>query len=502
MFKNDNNFALPKSGAWPWVNAAFRFAGWVPNVSGHLSFSLIGIKQSLSKVTKYNQGDETGHSRLVIVHQKRPVRDFPINGEIVQFFRPRAAVDFLLIGHTTSANTPHLLDGRLSSTPDSQGALVGWIFAVPAEEREIPNRERMNFLTQVKEKIAAKDYYDNDLANQILSLVRNAHISGVAVLGTRFALFRTGETRIWFEMKEFVGRECHPQAIPPNSSETKLAESLPHHCFYFLKDITHRHYHHDRNSDQLVQLSNLVKPLGTGDHRELDLGWRRATLWGLSRVSLQYRQQNRISGYKQALGVLAYADMFQSSLAGHYRPENVSELCSPHGELAVYDFRHIKDSIQAMESVATWKLTGRVQFMATLFGIMLSCFALWASSVQMRPALCKSLAIAEEKCPSKIGEQSLNVVQWVALHPLLFSIFSMLLAISVWFFLMNRATVIPGSERLKKFSNRLVQAIGASLATKVKSDYAGWTASLLLITIMLCGVAFAVRRIVTVMLNN
>lgn len=85
-------------------------------------------------------------------------------------------------------------------------------------------------------------------------------------------------------------------------------ERIANQAFFALRDLTHQHYHHKARSDLLT----MVTPWTT----ETDEDWRRETQYGLTRMAIAVRRRNQAASYRQALGIVAYADAFQRHFCG------------------------------------------------------------------------------------------------------------------------------------------------------------------------------------------
>jgi hypothetical protein len=487
---------LPKSGEWPWVSANYHFAGWIPNVSGHLSFSLIGRRTQHPKVYCYNEIVEEPDRRSILVYQKRHVKDYPIDGKAVGLFRKSAQADFIMVGRSEIAEVP-FFDSELKYIADTQGALCGQLLVIPSNTERQGKREIKGTIRQLKADLSKRAVPSSDFTDKMLASLVGLRSKGAAIFTANFVIFRTGEVRIWFEPLEFLGLQNEGTDAKPTKLEGQLMETLPCHCYHFLKDMTHRHYHHNPDSDQLVQIVRVKSFDGVND----DISWRRHTLWGLARVSLQYRHKNRIADYKRSLGIIAYAESFQATLAKICRKETVEER-HDQSNVALYDFGHIKQSMQSVESVATWISGAKTQFTATMFAVLLSSAAFWTSSLQTAIRLCEQAKAASDisctRLPQSRGAVSLT---WIALHPLLFWAACLLCAVAIWVFVIRKQLDINPVQKIWKIGFRLVQSVGASSAV-IGGGLGGWFMSIIAASGAIAVVVAALRYLVALMVQN
>ena len=443
---------------------------------------------------------------MVAVHQKRTTQDY-IAPEAVQLARPQASQDYLLIARTNPADTPYFLDGKLMQARDDQGVLVGQIIVVPRDRNPIKKRRRKSLLADLKlllDRQVDPSVDPNNIIDAIRDRIGRARIDGVACLAMSVAMFRTGEVRIWFDLEQFLGREVHEQAIPPSPEELKLADLLAPQAYFFVKDITHLHYHHEPDSDQLLPLTRLMPVSEATEHAANELKWRRETLWGLARVVSQFRRRNTLYDFKKVLGVLAYADAFQSTLAMIWRKELLEQDMERHTRLSRYDFAHTRSSVEAMESLASWRRSGGLQLFAIMAGVVLSSLTLWAGAIQIRPIVCPPPTIQKSNlppiCPPFHYQRAVTVISWVTENPVLFTSVVFVLGFAVFILVFRDITFVPFGKRLQRALSRVSKAFGATASRMAKQDSAfadwiGYLSSLLVLGMTLGGsVWLAINR--------
>ena len=313
----------------------------------------------------------------------------------------------------------------------------------------------------------------------------------------KFALFRTGEVRVWYDLNDLFGRDCTAQ--PLSRQELVMAAAFPAQAYFFLKDISHLHFHHEPDSDQLLPFTKLQSGATDAVHKANELKWRRETLWGLAHVVSQYRRQNSLYDHKKVLGVLAYADAFQSTLARVWRGRDLRTKMSLHGSLATYDFAHTRASVEAMESLAAWRRSGRIQMFAILSGVILSSLALWGAALQIRPVMCeigtRSAARTAELCERLTGWTALRITIWITENPLQFTGALFVLGFAVFVVIFRDASFVPFGKGLVRFALKITKAIGATTARRLPfatqiADLIGHFVRLALLTL---GLAAALR---------
>lgn len=124
-------------------------------------------------------------------------------------------------------------------------------------------------------------------------------------------------------------------------------QHLANQFFFFLKDLAHRHYHHNHIADRT----------GVTYPEEDDEQWRRETAYSLTRMTLQARRRNNIHKYKNALGMLAYADTFQKHIAyWRYTKSSLEKKSTKlRSSFIPYDFEAVRSSMESSLRTLEWK---------------------------------------------------------------------------------------------------------------------------------------------------
>lgn len=383
-------FALPKAGLYPWVSARYSYAGWVPTISGNMSFSLVGA-QANPKLCSVLNRDVGEHKRVVCVFQKRQTNDFLLPASVMKFFRPGIEGHFLLLAKTTSASWPKgISDGEAISVQDEMGALRGKIYFFPREEDRSVRQEVKGFFCELRNFVTSCER-PKEVLEDIFQLINLYQGRGVTYFCAEFALFRSGEFRLWSDESFYSG-----DGAEEGFDEDSKLDSMSSQMYFFIKDLTHLHYHHSPDSDQILLLTRLETAKEFSEHKNNEVAWRRNTLWGLTRVALQFRRKNDLYSYKQALGVIAYAEAFQLRLSRIIRPLYASGGYVVNNEIHDYDFQQTRASVEAVSGVESWLTSGRIQLYGILVAAILSLIGIFVAAIP----------IAREVCKSVIGEPS------------------------------------------------------------------------------------------------
>lgn len=463
--------SLPSEGLPPWSEAEYSYAGWVPNVVGHLSFSIVGTHRKQANQPLFNGTCDGSADRVIALREWREVKDYLISGKVLEWLKPQAAQEFILAGRTVHAVAPRVHNEKLQVCPDAQGALLGKVYVIPNESSSVIKKRRKEWLYDLDHYLERQDLDPDEVLDELSSRVKKGRVDSMGILCLSFALFRTGEVRIWFNLKDFLGREVHKQAITPKPAELELARALPAQVYYFIKESVHQHYHHEPHSDQLLPLVRLKDPENEDLHVENELSWRRETLWGLARVVSQYRRSNDLSSLKKARGVLAYAEAFQANLGKAERARNTEEGFKLTSQLTVYDFDHIRQSVDSLETAETWRKTGWSQLLALIVGMLFSSLALWSGAAQLLLRSCG--AGVEQACASALGDRSLAVLSAIAENPVGITVGIVLLGWLTFCFFVRDISYLPLGGFLSRKVGAIARAIGASTARKL-GDRRAW----------------------------
>ena len=129
-----------------WAKAARSYAGWVPNVGSHLSFSLIGAdsRSMVARLTRDHREADGSVGRMVCLLDKRQTDDFLWPPELMRRIVPSVVQHFAMVAMTEPVPVPtgfvedHLSDEngfrigkRVEIDSDEQGALVGRVHILP-----------------------------------------------------------------------------------------------------------------------------------------------------------------------------------------------------------------------------------------------------------------------------------------------------------------------------------------------------------------------------------
>jgi hypothetical protein len=92
--------------------------------------------------------------------------------------------------------------------------------------------------------------------------------------------------------------------LPAEEREGSIA-IISAQMFFFLKDLAHKHQHHDQKTDTVTDLYPISAL------KEADFEWRIATLYGIYRKVIEYKRNSKVSQFNDCLGLIAYSETFR-----------------------------------------------------------------------------------------------------------------------------------------------------------------------------------------------
>jgi hypothetical protein len=443
-----------------------EYAAWTPTITGHLSFSLIGQAGSDAGCVTANGHREIGAShmeRQVAVVQRRVTEDLPFRIWPIPLLMPGIAADYILIGVSQPARLPKLSPDAAHIDAigfhDSAGALAGEIIVAPFHPFRWWREYAAQMLRAIRLEVArCGDDSPRGATEDIEPLLRDIRrrldagaAAGLTLLRLRFKLYRTGEFRLILSRGDFVGVESEQGLDDPTD---RFLDAFASQAYYFVKDVVHRHYHHDPKADNLLPVKRT-----TGDTDEV---WRRETLWSLTRAVLEKRRVNNLPGYQSALGILAYADAFQSLLARIKRSPNDPDIHILSG-LPPYDFRHTRLSLESKMAEVAWSRSLMSNAAGLVLSSLIAAAALWIGAVQVTRQVCGDQPNA---CP--VPAVAADAFAWIIQNPAPIAAALIVVAAAYLQFAKQSLRTVPLFRLYTDLTVEWSLALGASLSRCVR----------------------------------
>jgi hypothetical protein len=365
-------------------------------VHSHLSFSLIGVGRG-PEVAQMTPAYSDGRKRLACVVEARQTDDFAVPAFLTRRFRPGATQWYLMVGTTCGVRTPTGISKRRETPPrpthrerlrrwftgasarleptertvvdtelDVQGMLVGHIH-VMFHQGSADDRSRQDeFLDLLKDTVRSREGWSDEeldeFPGRVADEVRKNCFGSVAL---NFALFRTGEIRIWYD-------------DDTAASLTGLQRVwIARQSYFFAKDMVHHHVHHDAKSDQITPLVEV----GDLPHDDGEEHWRRDTVWSMSRDVDSLARRGTLLDLREATGILAYADAFQKSLLLYRRRADDPANFEPNSVTYQYDYAHIRESLKVQIEQVSARRTLRAQMIVAGLAASIAATSLLLSLV-------------------------------------------------------------------------------------------------------------------------
>lgn len=246
------------------------FKGWIPTITGNLSFSTIGTGQNPPKLfQKFHAFDGVHYT---VAAQKRRTSD-SLFGRLGDWLDRRGDRQgytvFVLFGASQKANGHSVISGPCIEVSHST---------------YLKNEQYLKDLT-FKNDI---DAFEKSFL-QALEKFKSASCEPSGVISA-VEVHRSGQATI----------EIDDELYTDAADQKMLASQV----YFFLRDICHVHQHHADSSDTISDVTDCTKE---------DDAWKRETLYSLYRWVIQQKRAKRVEAYFSAKGVLSYAHTFQKT---------------------------------------------------------------------------------------------------------------------------------------------------------------------------------------------
>lgn len=239
--------------------------GWVPTVTGNLSFSALGRGSFPSRCLRVDTPE------VFVIYQKRDLLDVLVpyadDVNVAKFFREKIA------------NLALKISGQFSfvmiATPEKlTECCTGKIYLVAHAHNNRALKE------------AKKAFRQSEPTNDARELFELA-VSQMSCYETKFELQRQGRLKISAD------------------DTTSVGGILANQTFFFVKDIAHVHQHHDPRHDAITEM--------TPHTDEFNAEWISKTQQALYRSIIRYKRFRNEKALFRASGILAYTQAFQNS---------------------------------------------------------------------------------------------------------------------------------------------------------------------------------------------
>lgn len=350
------------------------FVGWSPTILGRVAFSRIGDHCPPGSVL----ANETKGLGQLFGVTKRTSRDGPFVAWVTDLMGRYPYTDWALFFEVQSGELPFEKDACDDADDDSpivvlrkddRAELAGRMYFLNgASNRLAPEanaamarvRDDAYLAMGGRTPARAKSNAFHGSLKAIGSAVSNLSLANRKGQPTPIAgavdvvLSRSGLVTIIVEPQNLLTTEefkaAHRAGAPLDETSPSVQaelERIANQAFFALRDLTHQHYHHKARSDLLTTVTPWTA--------QTDEDWRRQTQYGLTRMAIAVRRRNQAASYRQALGIVAYADAFQRHFCGWTTDSSAPGGARNSKVSFKYDFAALRASIEASLKVRELK---------------------------------------------------------------------------------------------------------------------------------------------------
>jgi hypothetical protein len=274
------------------LSASKCYRGWIPTISGRLSFSVFGDCKHPTRAFSANVADD--HTRYIAVHQFRDASDvlLPFKRKFSPLlFKIDGQLWFAFLAETEAKGDDPLyyLSGRAFLFPQKDALTKNAIEAIETFQEHLRNFRYQQFATKLV-NYAQNEYQAlKDFCTQNCSFYSDVKIS------------RNGITEVY--PPDPTSLPAHAPKLPAEgAARSHILGILATQLFFFVKDVGHRHQHHDPYTDQIV----LLHASPSSDNSK----WRDQTLYSIYRKVIEMKRDPHVATFNNSLGLVAYANAF------------------------------------------------------------------------------------------------------------------------------------------------------------------------------------------------
>lgn len=321
----------------------WRYKGWVPVVSGYLSFTVIGDTSHPRQTENANVADR--NSRYIVCSQLRPASDAAFPRLATWLPRRRAGGEkgiyrerdlwFLCVAHCDKTQAARALAGHVFVfTTSLWQRMTLHVNAAQSRLRSLDNAGR-----GLLDKSFSTEYA------RLLEICRDRSVASCS-----FQLERNGEFLLALAEAGAGRRAVQVEFEPAETSQTteNMHEDLAAQLYYFIRDLAHRHQHHDAESDQLTT----IYPFDASSPLKDRYTWLRHTYYQLMRQIISWKRLQGDDDLAAATGMLCYARSLVQIAKNECdrcianRPADEKE-CKEVVQISAYVDEHLEKSIKA-----------------------------------------------------------------------------------------------------------------------------------------------------------
>lgn len=282
-----------------------HYRGWIPTVSGYLSLSVFGDVSKSARTTCINLSD--GHDRFIVCHQHRKMSDALLpwlsvrqsirrNDGSIGLCR-REALHFVVLAHCPKHGAEQRR-GKMLTRDLGNRPLYGQVLVY--DEMDWPLAEPK--LRAMREALIEADKVGKSLRAPLLATSKKwqTRPPQIRALGMAdFVVRRNGIISIKL-------RKAGTDYIRIESGADELASQM----YYFLRDMLHRHQHHNQSAILLSRIHHVRDYYNIYLSINCDLLWMSRVYRSIMNRVITLRRDRDEVFLERSLGMMAYAESF------------------------------------------------------------------------------------------------------------------------------------------------------------------------------------------------
>lgn len=279
--------------------AIYTFKGWIPTIVGRLSFRSL-IQPPYPDRTQARNWT-TGDQQIIAIEKRRNLSDC-----------------LLLRDFHLSTDFWYVFLAQRVEEDQCPARMTGWIFVYAGSQRWANGRYDLGRLYDALDRCREAGRLPDQLDEHTLGI---RHYSDLVM---RVHLWQSGlcqieyheDDQLYFKRPLLVDDEL-TDAESKHDTETQKKEVhyIASQSFYFMRDITHYHQHHDPRTDTMVTL------FWDDDDR-----WAIKTFDVLFEKVIHFKRDKSVVAIHSSLGVLAYLQSFSRLFSARLLPRQIETL--------------------------------------------------------------------------------------------------------------------------------------------------------------------------------
>lgn len=297
-------------------NSRYAYVGWIPTANGRLSFRHIGETRHPTPSKYANVA--TTRDRIVLAYQRRNLSD-----SVFRTITDRVS--------SRSGDFWFAVSARSTAAPsDVEGHVCGQVHIFKSKEDwrsgpEATVRKAIDELNEARLSLAANRNQTLDAAYKWADDALKKH----ADIILEFEIIRDGELRV--SLPHFSDQDlAYASRAFAEQDGHDFDKWIADQAYFFLRDISHKHQHHDDAVDTILILQK------AGDD---DVAWRRNIIFSLHFYIISARRTRDARSLIRALGILAYYKSFAAL--------SKIKLGDLFNQIPVFQDEALKDSLNA-----------------------------------------------------------------------------------------------------------------------------------------------------------